>query len=361
MGAKFESLGERGAVHRRQIERVFEKTVDLATENKVDLFLVTGDLFDGDAPSQSLIDFIRRQLDKLSKFGINVAMIPGNHDFLSEKSVYRKSFWNEYKNVFIFNNPQTEIKEYPELDLALYAKVLTTKNSTETAISKAPLANVRYHVIMAHGSFIAGESARSRYFDQWPITADEIKNSGMNYIAIGNFHGMQDVSQGDIVSWYAGSPESIAFDQKNSGYVLSVEIDAKGTRVEPIKVGERRFDQLDLALDNIADSHELKNEILKEADKKLVRKVVLSGFAHPNIFIDEEAIEGELGENFFKLIVVDNSVPQISEISSEKYSQDMIVGQFVLLAKEMIEKSESAAEKEIMQKVLQLGLAEFGR
>lgn len=361
LGAKFEGLGERGAVHRRQIERVFEKTVDLAIEKKVDLFLITGDLFDGETPSQSLIDFVRRQMDKLDKAGINAVLIPGNHDFLSDKSVYKRSFWNEFKNIFVFNDPRVEVKEYPEIDLALYAKILTTKNSTESAIAKMQPSSAKYRVMMAHGSFIAGESARSRYFDQWPITADEIKNSGMNYVALGNFHGLQDVSQGDVQAWYAGSPESIAFDQKNSGKVLFVEIDQKGTRVESIKVGERIFDQVNLALDNISDSHELKNEILKGADKNLVRKVLLGGFAHPNIFIDEEALESELGDNFFKLIIIDNAVPQVSEINSDKYSQDMIVGQFVALAKEKIEKSESSVEKEIMQKVLQLGLAEFDK
>lgn len=359
LGAKFESLGDRGAVHRRQIERVFEKTVDLAISSKADLFLIAGDLFDGDNPPQAIIDFVRRQLERLRDTSVNVVIIPGNHDFLSERSVYKKSFWGDIKNVFVFNDPSAERKEYPGLEVTIHAKVLNTKNSTESAISMASLGNAKYNIMMAHGAFIASEGARSRYFDRWPITPDEIKNSKMDYIAIGDFHGMQDVSQGDVSAWYAGSPESIAFDQKNAGNVLLVEIDSNGARVNPVRVGERKFDQLDLALDNVADSHDLKNEILKDADKNLVRKVVLGGFAKPNIFIDEEMLESELGENFFKLIIIDNSVPQLKDVDCEKYSTDLIVGQFVALAREKVERAESDAEKEIMQKVLQLGLAEF--
>ncbi len=359
LGAKFESLGDRGAVHRRQIERVFEKTVDLAISRKADLLLIAGDLFDSDNPPQAIIDFVRRQLERLRDTSVNVVIMPGNHDFLSERSVYKKSFWGDIKNVFVFNDPSVERKEYPGLGITIHAKVLNTKNSTESAISRSSPSNTKYNVMMAHGALIASEGARSRYFDRWPITPDEIKNSKMDYIAIGDFHGMQDVSQGDVSAWYAGSPESIAFDQKNAGNVLLVEIDSNGVKVDHVKVGERKFDQIDLALDNVADSHDLKNEILKNADKNLVRKVVLGGFAKPNIFVDEEALESELGENFFKLIIIDNSVPQLKDVDYEKYSTDLIVGQFVALAREKVERAESDAEKEIMQKVLQLGLAEF--
>lgn len=361
LGAKFEGLGERGATHRKQIEKVFAKSVDLALEKGADLFLITGDLFDTDAPSDSIVDFARRQMEKFEKSKVRAVIIPGNHDFLSDRSVYKKSFWNDLENVFVFNDPLIETKEYLDLDLTICAKALITKNSTESAILDKVSTNTKHSIMMAHGSFIAGESARSRYFDQWPIIAEEIKNSKMDYIAIGNFHGLQDVSQGDVTAWYAGSPESIAFDQKNSGNVLLVEIDSKTVKVEPIKVGERMFDQVDLALDNISDSHELKSTILKDADRNLVRKVVLSGFVNPGIFIDEEALESELADSFFKLIIIDNSVPQLRDDDFEKYSSDLITGQFVLLAKEKIEKAESEAEKEIMQKALQLGLAEFVR
>lgn len=359
LGAKFEGLGEKGVAQRKQIERAFERSVQVAIDKKVDLFVIAGDLFDGDNPPQSAVDFVRRQLGRVGQESIVTIIIPGNHDYLSDRSVYKGSFWNEMQNVFVFNDPKTEKKEFTDLNLTVYAKVLTTKNSTESPILKTVSSTTKHNMMIVHGSFIPSQGSRDLFFDQWPITPEEIKGSNMDYIAIGNFHGMQDVSQGDVTAWYAGSPEAIAFDQKNAGFVLLIGIDGGKTKVESIKVGERNFDQMEIILDNIADSNELKNKILEGADVNLIRKVVLSGFSAANIFIDEESLEGELGDHFFKLIVMDKAVPQMPELDRGKYSSDLIVGQFISLVKEKIEKSASDSEKDIMQKALQLGLSEL--
>lgn len=359
LGAKFEGFGEKGAAHRKQIEKTFELAIDTAINKKADLFLIAGDLFDSDTPSLNVVDFMRRQMEKLSKAGIKAVIIPGNHDFLSEKSVYKKSFWNEMQSIFVFNDPLADKKYFSDLDLTVCAKILTTKNSTESAILKTELSNAKYHIMLAHGSFIASDRAREMFFDQWPITADEIKNSKMNYIALGNFHGFSDVSQGDVRAYYSGSPESLAFDQKNAGSVLYIEIGDKGTIVESIKIGRRMFDQKEIILDNIADTGELKNKILEEADENLIRKVILTGFSKPDIFIEEESLEAELGEYFFKLIVSDKSVPHWQESEEMKYPAEFVIGQFVMLAKEKIAGAGSDIEKEIYQKALQLGLQEL--
>lgn len=359
LGAKFEGLGEKGVAQRKQIERAFERSVQVAIDKRVDLFVVAGDLFDSDNPPQSAIDFVRRQLSKLSQENITTVVIPGNHDYLSDRSVYKNNFWNETQNVFVFNDPKIEKKELPDMSLTIYAKVLTTKNSTESPILKSVFPATKHSLMIAHGSFIPSQGSKDLFFDQWPITPEEIRNSKMDYIAIGNFHGMQDVSQGDVAAWYAGSPEAIAFDQKNAGLILLVSIDGGKTKVEPIKVGERKFDQAEIILDSIVDSNELKNKILEGADINLIRKVVLSGFSAANIFIDEESLEGELGDRFFKLIVVDKTVPHMPELDGGKYSSDLIVGQFISLAKEKIEKSANDSEKDIVQKALQLGLSEL--
>lgn len=359
LGAKFEGLGDKGVLQRRQIEKSFERSVQAAIDKEANLFLIAGDLFDSDNPPQSVVDFVRRQIEKLSKSAVKTVIIPGNHDFLSDKSVYKKNFWSDLQNTFVFNDPLGDKKYFSDLDLTIYAKVLTTKNSTESAVLKTEPSNTKYHIMMAHGSFIASERAREMFFDQCPITADDIKNSKMNYIALGNFHGAQEVSQAGVPAWYSGSPEALAFDQKNAGSALYVEIDGKGTRVEAIKVGERMFDQKEIILDNVVDSAELKNKILEGASDNLARKVILSGFSRPDIFIDEESLEAELGSQFFKLIIADKSAPQLSIIDETKYPQELIIGQFVALAKEKIETAKSDIEKEVFQKALQLGLSEL--
>jgi hypothetical protein len=72
-----------------------------------------------------------------------------------------------------------------------------------------PLAHIpgrddrRWCLAMAHGFF----------YDEWqrperssPIFADEIRDTGWDYIALGHQHVQTDVSQGRVSAYYAGAP-----------------------------------------------------------------------------------------------------------------------------------------------------------
>src|SRR3989338_7544751 len=82
IGAKFEILGPQFArEHREQIKSTFSAIVEMAIKKEVDLFLIAGDLFDSNNPSFSDIEFVKKELFRLSEIGTNICIIPGNHDY----------------------------------------------------------------------------------------------------------------------------------------------------------------------------------------------------------------------------------------------------------------------------------------
>ena len=81
IGAKFEMLGDKAREHREQLKKTFSKIVEVAIEEKVNLFLIAGDLFDSNNPSPKNIKFVQEKFSKLTAEKIKICLIPGNHDY----------------------------------------------------------------------------------------------------------------------------------------------------------------------------------------------------------------------------------------------------------------------------------------
>jgi DNA repair exonuclease SbcCD nuclease subunit len=70
------------------------------------------------------------------------------------------------------------------------------------------------------------------------ITQDEIAASGLDYLALGHWHGAQVAKARGVTYAYSGAPEPVALDQDKAGKVLLVTLDTKGED-KTVKVDER--------------------------------------------------------------------------------------------------------------------------
>jgi DNA repair exonuclease SbcCD nuclease subunit len=85
-----------------------------------------------------------------------------------------------------------------------------------------------WQVAMAHGFFYGeGESGERSS----PISAEQIRSSGWDYIALGHNHAGRDVSQGQVKAAYSGSPATFL---NRKAQALLVEMD--GRRSDPVSV-----------------------------------------------------------------------------------------------------------------------------
>ena len=75
--SRSEALRER---LREAAREAFRRAADLAISQKVDAFLIAGDLFDGDRLSFATERFLLQQLDRLHEGGVSVYYACGNHD-----------------------------------------------------------------------------------------------------------------------------------------------------------------------------------------------------------------------------------------------------------------------------------------
>ncbi len=78
----------RGAALAQALDGVLDRIVDIALTEAVDVVLLAGDIFDNGAPDVTLRARLLAQLRRLTKAGIPVAIIRGNHDALLDLTRY---------------------------------------------------------------------------------------------------------------------------------------------------------------------------------------------------------------------------------------------------------------------------------
>jgi len=330
LGAKFSSLGEKGKEHRKQIEKTFENVIDLAIEKNVNAFLVAGDLFDNTNPSQSSLSFVKRQFKRLQDNGIWVIVIPGTHDRLVPGSVFAKTKFRGDK-IIVFQN-DVESTYVSELDCTFYARPNTSNKSL-----KSPLEGIRkkdegeYHIALAHGSYqIEGKSSK----DDYPITDKDIKDSGLDYLALAHWHNPLEVSQGKSTAYYCGSPEIVALDQKNGGTALMVELEDRKCNVEVLSTGRRLVKSIKVDIEKIKSLENLEELILKNANEDLILHVDLIGIRIKDLIIDVDQLVDSLCGKFFSFSVSDQTILDLSTLNENSFPENYILGRFIKEVKE---------------------------
>src|SRR6478609_2901190 len=89
LGARHDDLGEQASAQRERQFVAFTATVELALAEKVDVFLIAGDLFDSNVQPRRSVERVAAQLKRLVDARIRTVIIPGTHDVYDRASLYR--------------------------------------------------------------------------------------------------------------------------------------------------------------------------------------------------------------------------------------------------------------------------------
>ncbi|MCR4322608.1 MAG: DNA repair exonuclease [Candidatus Azambacteria bacterium] len=385
LGSKFASLGKKADAQRQALKDSLAKVVDHAVASKASLVLITGDLFDSNFPSPQSVSFVRAQLARLNEARIWTMILPGTHDCLSKGSVYvREDFSHNLSYVYVFNDTAVFTKEIPDIDATIYAKPSGTNKSTESPVaflaSATKSATTQYKIAMAHGSVqIEGKSAP----DDMPITLREVAESGVQYLALGHWHGAQEFSFGNTIAWYAGSPEVTYQEGKGGigqGYALEVDVmetakvyphtqetisaSSSGSGllsvgVKPVKISEKIVREVDIDMQIYENVENVVYELEKLADLNCLLLVNVFGFAESAVFVDPEHIMQELEDKFFSIKVKSTTALKLPEVTALNYPEELVIGQFVRIMQKKLEEAQTPQEHKMIENALQIGIAEL--
>lgn len=187
-----------------------QKLIEIGKKERIDVFVISGDLFDKGVDAEKLRPKIR---EIFSNNGFKIVLIPGNHDCNSYKSgmyfgedTIILSDLNtpfEYKDVRIWGMP---------FELIEGEKILVKLHSLVNNLIADKKNILLYHGELLDAFFSRrdfGEEGEERYM---PIKLSYFKDLNIDYVLAGHFHSSFDVRTLENGGYfvYPGSPISIS-------------------------------------------------------------------------------------------------------------------------------------------------------
>jgi DNA repair protein SbcD/Mre11 len=281
LGMKFAGYPEVQAELSEARFKALGRMVELANTHRCNLLVIAGDLFDRVTVAKR--DVIRGAQFLKEFQGPLVAVLPGNHDFISRG---QNDLWTSFREnagdrILVLDEKKKYSLLHYDLEAMVYPAPCDSKHSTENAIGwigKAPKdAAVKHHIGVAHGS-LEGFSPdfEERYY---PMTTRELLEYGMNLWLMGHTHAQYpfQATQTEKI-FYPGTPEPDGFDCQHEGKAWILQL-AEDHTVTPLSLstGMYRFLHDELEIQNPSDLETLKKKYVNPGYTKTLLKMKLRG------------------------------------------------------------------------------------
>ncbi|MDI3484970.1 MAG: repair protein SbcD/Mre11 [Methanolobus sp.] len=258
-----------------------ERLVQRSNEEKCDMFVIAGDLFDKVSVSKK---DILRTAQILNTFQGNIlALLPGNHDYITGEE---GDLWSIFEghagdNVKVLKSKQVESLQHYDLDVNIYPAPCNSKHSSENCIGwikdeqKDP--DILYHIGIAHGSLDGfSPDFDGRYF---PMTHSQLNECEMDLWLMGHTHIQYPDKPGprDRI-FYPATPEPDGFDCRHEGKAWILEIDEdKKIKAESISTGNFFFMDCDVALEHDSRVDLVLSDLIPTDASNVLLKLKLKG------------------------------------------------------------------------------------
>jgi DNA repair protein SbcD/Mre11 len=351
LGARHTDLGDRAVALRERQFAAFGASIDLAIAEKVDLFLVAGDLFDSNVQPRRTVDRAAAQLRRLVEAKIRTVLVPGTHDVYDRSSIYRAydlaalagAVGSDFLTVLTPDKPDVVLAA---LDVVVHGRCFATKRAPHSPLEGVDAAGDErgtWHVGLLHAAVAIPDRTEH---DDIVITTDEIAASHLDYLALGHWHSFSQGKAGSTIYAYSGAPEAVAIDQDKAGTVCLVGLEQVGAKkrvtVEQRTVATTRFEHLDVDASTIATQPGLIDVLASKASPDLVLDVRLIGVRPEALDLDLDEVEAALHDRFLRIRVRDRSIAPLTD--GMLPPADTVLGAFIRDVEGRIAEQEAAED-----------------
>ena len=355
IGAALSYLGDAASRRRYETLLTFERIIDTALREGVKIIAAAGDIFDSNKTEDS---FINAVFDKIASVPeIKVVLALGNHDPLSADSPFKTRKLPQ--NLFVLGDKDDFIT-FDDLKTRVYGRSFSDVYlKGEESFSIIPPEDGWVNLMVLHGELRS--DLNSNYNS---VTANFIKQSGMDYIALGHIHKRTEPQKlGNTYYAYCGCPEGQGFDETDEKGVYIGEIGKKICDLSFVPMSKRRHICEKIDVTGINSSAEVSAAVITALREKYgaeysenLYKIELTGSKAEDFNLNLTEIASRvLGEVYFAKIkdkteLLIDTVKLSNEIS--------LKGLFV---KNMLEKINNASDGEEteLKNALKLGLRAF--
>lgn len=339
------------AINKEELKEVFKNIINFCKEKQVDILLLAGDIFDNLTLSRETIHFIENVFNDIKETRVFIS--PGNHDPYNNKSFYKLIKWPE--NVYIFKDKLEKVY-IKELETNVWGAAFNEKYVRESLIKGFSQNNKEINIMVIHGE-ISSSIDGNEYN---PITLKDIKESGMDYIALGHRHNFSGIlKEGNTSYSYSGCPQGRGFDENGDKGIIYGYVAKGAVELNFIKTCKRNYEEIYVDVSNSFGYEELREKILntiKEEDRKNnLYKIILKGEVSEKFHIEEKVLKSKLINDFYFCKIVDKTsiALDIKELS-KGYSVKSI---FVKNLLKKLQEAKTDEEKDVIKMALKIGVS----
>lgn len=302
------------------------KVADLCRTQGCSLLLLSGDIFDGPYTKESL-SVLRGALEEAA---VPTFITPGNHDFSGPRSPWESESWPQ--NVHVFTKSHLESVSMPELGCRIYGAGYASMDCPPLLDGFRAKCEEPCAIGMLHSD---PTQMSSPYC---PITAQQVQNSGLAYLALGHIHKSGSFQAGDTLCAWPGCPMGRGFDELGEKGVLLVTLeDTAEAKFLPLDTP--RF--LELEVPVTEDPHAALSAALPPVGRMDFFRVTLTGeWAEP----DTEKLAAQFSQ-FPNLELRDRTVPPMDLWSAA--DEDSLEGVYFRFLRDAMEGSSEAEQSRI--------------
>ena len=307
IGAALSFLGDIAAQRRYETLLTFERIIDTACREGIKIIAAAGDIFDSNGVED---DFVSAVFEKIASVPeIKVVLALGNHDPLSAQSPFKNV--ELPKNLFVLGI-KDECITFDDLKTRVYGRSFDDVYlKGAESFSFTPSEDGYVNLMVLHGEFRS--DLNSNYNS---VTANFIKESGMDYIALGHIHKRTEPQKiGNTFYAYCGCPEGQGFDETDEKGVYIGEIGKGLCDLSFVPMSKRRHICEKIDVTGINSSAEISGSVLTLLREKYgeqygenLYKIELTGTLSPQSDFSLHYIKTQLAGSAFFLSISDKTL-----------------------------------------------------
>lgn len=238
--------------------RAFANLVDAALESGVAFVLIAGDLYDGDWRDYSTGQFLVREVSRLTRAGVRVLSIRGNHDAASEitRALPLPTGMRE------LSIRKTETVLIEEIEVAIHGRGFAQRHVSENMSAAFPAARPGwFNIGMLHTS-LTGREGHDVYA---PCSLDDLLGCGYQYWALGHIHA-REVVHADPPVVFAGNLQGRGIRETGPKGATLVRVEeGRVAGLEALELDAARWDRVTVELDREPDWRDALDRALRPA------------------------------------------------------------------------------------------------
>ena len=281
-------MGEKAFQRNEEMLETFENIANLAKREGADALLIAGDMFDGVKPNPHTVQRVCDIFTGIPQ--VKVFIVLGNHDY--------GFCWDFPENVYVFKN---YIEKISIENVDIYGVSFDSEHCSGCIIEGLQAdSDENINLLLVHGDM----QQNSLYN---PITAECLKFSKMDYVALGHIHAHTGFEKAGATTYaYCGIPEGRGFDECGEKGVVLAEVGKGYANCSFVPVCKRQYLCKNIDVSNCKDNLQIIDcvkSFLEGRDD--IYKIILTG--DKNTFVDCDFIKSHLEKEFYHVEIEDTT------------------------------------------------------